>query len=377
MIAPGQTSKRVLFLLTEVFANGGIQRFNRTMLAASGLCNISCRVLTLHDQPTSIDTVARYPNITVIGFSGDRIGFAIAAARALWRADYDWVLIGHINFLSLAVGALALKISKTNTPVVLIAHGIEVWSRIGRVRAYALARARKILCVSRYTRQRILEQAPRLRPERLTVFPNALSETWRNAVGVTADRELPERFILSVTRLEKGDRYKGIVTVIEALSMLEDDSMHYCVIGQGNDLSFLQRVAERSGVQHRVHFLRGVTDAELITLYSRCTAFVLPSGKEGFGIVFLEAMYFGAPVIAAAEKGALDVIQHGETGLLVRFGDTVALKMAIERLEKNPELRKHLGAAGLASVTESGPFTFSRFTERYAAALEVGEWSAA
>jgi len=42
---------------------------------------------------------------------------------------------------------------------------------------------------------------------------------------------------------------------------------------------------------------------------------VLPSGKEGFGIVFLEAMYFGAPVIAAAEKGALDVVQDGETGL--------------------------------------------------------------
>jgi len=54
--------------------------------------------------------------------------------------------------------------------------------------------------------------------------------------------------------------------------------------------------------------------------------FVLPSGKEGFGIVFLEAMFFGAAVIAASEKGALDVIQDGETGLLVRFGDTVALR---------------------------------------------------
>jgi phosphatidylinositol alpha-1,6-mannosyltransferase len=373
---PGQAPKRVLFLLTEVFANGGIQRFNKTMLAASSLCNVSCRVLTLHDQPASIDAVARFPNVTVIGFSGDRVRFAVAAARALWRANYDWVMIGHINFLSLAVGALALEFFKTNSRVILVAHGIEVWSRIGRVRAYALARTRKILCVSHYTRQRILEQAPRLHPERLTIFPNALSETWRKAAGVTAERTLPERFILSVTRLEKGDRYKGIVTVIEALSMLEDESMHYCVIGQGNDLPFLQQVAERSGVQHRVHFLRGVSDAELITLYGRCTAFVLPSGKEGFGIVFLEAMYFGAPVIAAAEKGALDVIQHGETGLLVRFGDTVALKETIERLEKNPALREHLNTGGRASVTGDGPFTFSRFAERYAAALEVSESSA-
>jgi phosphatidylinositol alpha-1,6-mannosyltransferase len=377
VITPDQAPKRVLFLLTEVFANGGIQRFNKTLLAASGKFNISCQVLTLHDRPATIDVAAQYPNVTLIGFSGDRKRFAFAAARALWRANYDWALIGHINFLSLAVGALALKIFRTNSRVLLIAHGIEVWSRIGRVRAFALARTRKILCVSHYTRQRILEQAPRLHPERLTIFPNALSETWRSAVGVAVDRTLPDRFILSVTRLERGDRYKGIVTVIEALSMLEDDSMHYCVIGQGNDLPFLQRVAERSGVQHRVHFLRGVSDAELITLYGRCAAFVLPSGKEGFGIVFLEAMYFGAPVVAAAEKGALDVIQHGETGLLIRFGDSVALKEAIEGLEKNPALREHLRTASRASVTEGGPFTFSRFAERYAAALEVGESSAA
>ena len=155
--------------------------------------------------------------------------------------------------------------------------------------------------------------------------------------------------------------------------MLEDSSMHYCVIGHGDDLSFLQRVAERSGIAHRVHFLDGVSDAELITLYGRCAAFVLPSGKEGFGIVFLEAMYFGAPVIAAAEKGALDVVQDGETGLLVRFGDSVALKEAIERLQSDPALRERVIRRGRAAVTEGGPFTFARFAKRYAEVLGMSE----
>ena len=176
-----------------------------------------------------------------------------------------------------------------------------------------------------------------------------------------------------MTRLERGDRYKGIVTVIEALGMLEDASVHYCIIGHGDDLPFLQRVAERCGVAHRVHFLRGVSDAELISLYGRCAAFVLPSGKEGFGIVFLEAMYFGAPVIAAAEKGALDVVQDEETGLLVRFGDTVALKQAIERLQEDSALRAQVIAGGRATVTEGGPFTFARFAQRCAEVLEVAE----
>lgn len=371
MSAPRGSGTRVLFLLTEVFANGGIQRFNKTLLAAAGECGVTCRVLTLND-PAADRVPEPFPNATVRGFAGDRTRFALATARSLWLADYDYVLVGHINFLALVAGALLLRPSAAGT-VILVAHGIEVWSGIGGLRRFSLARSRRILCVSRYTRQRILDQAPGLDPGRLTVFPNALSETWRGTVGCEMARPLPHRFILSVTRLQKGDRYKGIATVIEALSMLEDDSMHYCVVGHGDDLPFLQCVAERSGIAHRVHFLDGIGDAELITLYGRCAAFVLPSGKEGFGIVFLEAMYFGAPVIAAAAKGALDVVQEGETGLLVRFGDTLALKQAIERLQRDPELRARVIRQGRAAVTEDGPFTFSRFAKRYAEVLGVSE----
>jgi glycosyltransferase involved in cell wall biosynthesis len=93
---------------------------------------------------------------------------------------------------------------------------------------------------------------------------------------------------------------------------------------------------------------------------------VLPSGKEGFGIVFLEAMYFGAPVIAASEKGALDVIRDGETGLLVRFGDSIALKKAIERLRDDAALRERLRERGRATVIGDGEFTFRRFSIRTA-----------
>jgi glycosyltransferase involved in cell wall biosynthesis len=203
-----------------------------------------------------------------------------------------------------------------------------------------------------------------------------LSEIWRGTGAAAVERAVPDRFLLSVTRLEKGDRYKGIVTVIEALGMLEDPALHYCVIGQGDDLPFLRCVAHRCRVAHRVHFLSGVTDAELITLYGRCTAFVLPSGKEGFGIVFLEAMYFGAPVIAAAEKGALDVVRDGETGLLVRYGDSAALKRAIERLQQDSVLRGRVIAGGRAAVTANGPFTFARFAERAAEMLGVAGASA-
>jgi glycosyltransferase involved in cell wall biosynthesis len=149
------------------------------------------------------------------------------------------------------------------------------------------------------------------------------------------------------------------------------------VIGHGDDLPFLELVAARSQVDDRVHFLRGISDAQMIDVYRHCEAFVLPSGKEGFGIVFLEAMFFGAPVIAASEKGALDVVRDEETGLTVPFGDTTALKEAIERLCTDRPLRDRLCANGRAQVVAGGAFTFARFTERCAQVFEFARTAAA
>jgi glycosyltransferase involved in cell wall biosynthesis len=182
---------------------------------------------------------------------------------------------------------------------------------------------------------------------------------------------LPERFLLSVTRLDENDRYKGIVTVLEALAMVEDPSLHYVVAGSGNDREFLERIARRLQLADRVHFIGGVTDGQLAELYRSCAAFVLPSGKEGFGIVFLEAMYFEAPVIAAAEKGAVDVVQHDSTGLLVPYGDTVALKAAIERVLVDTALCDRVRAGGRQLVTGEGAFTFSAYVRRLAGILGV------
>ena len=367
---PERDSPRILLLFTEVFAHGGIQRFNQTFLAALALLDVQCDVQSMQDTQESIARRQTSPNIRVTGFVGNRRKFAAATIRAIWRHRYDWVLIGHINLLSMTMAALATK-PASPAGTLLIAHGIEVWYRINRRRQHALARVSSILCVSRYTRSRILEQVPSLRSDRLQLFPNALGESWSRVEHPPLSQEPPQRFILSVTRLQKGDRYKGVVTVIEALSMLQDTSLQYIVVGHGDDLAFLQRVARRFGVQHRVHFLSGIGDYELVNLYRQCEAFVLPSGKEGFGIVFLEAMFFGAPVIAAAEKGALDVVKDGETGLLVRFGDSIELQRAIERLGADEALRAKLRQGGRATVVADGAFTFPRFVERTAHVLDI------
>jgi glycosyltransferase involved in cell wall biosynthesis len=356
---------RMLLLFTGVFANGGIQRFNQTLLTALSSLDVKCDVLSIHDTSDTIAQNASRQNIRIRGFRGSRSKFSDAALRAILSRRYDWIVIGHVNLLVFAMAALSLK-PFSGSRTVMIAHGIEVWWDIARLRRLALSRVHRILCVSHYTRQRIIAQVPGIRAERVLIFPNALGSNWSELTPAPSAIAPNMPFILSVTRLERGDRYKGIVTVIEALSQMGNSSTQYIVVGQGNDLGFLQGVAVRFGVADRVHFLRGISDVDLIHLYSRCDAFVLPSGKEGFGIVFLEAMYFGAPVIAASEKGALDVIRDGETGLLVRFGDSIALKKAIERLRDDAALRERLRERGRATVIGDGEFTFRRFSIRTA-----------
>lgn len=353
-----------LALFTQVHANGGIQRFNRTWLAACADLGIRCDALSLHDPPDD----ASGTDGRLIGCGGSRAAFLAATARHLLRTRYRWLIVGHVNFL--AAAAILARLPAAHAPrLLLVAHGIEVWGGLAARRRRALESAARILCVSEYTRSRLLQQVPGLDPSRLTIFPNALDGRWTGIVPVEPAGPLPGHFLLSVTRLERGDRYKGVVATIEALAMSEDATLHYVIVGGGDDEPFLRWTARRFGVEDRVWFLGRRADAEIATLYGRCVAFVLPSGGEGFGIVYLEAMYFGAPVIAAAEKGAVDVVRDGETGVLVRYGDAAAIAAAVARLQRDGDLRARLTITARAQVTGEGPFTQRRFTARCAAAL--------
>jgi len=361
---------RALGLMSETYADGGIQRFNRTFLAACDRLGIECDVLSLGDCEAARSRWTAPSLIRAMLFDHNKPRFALATTGRIVRGGYDLIVVGHINLLVLAIAATKLR---RDARIILIAHGIEVWTGLTGLRRRALRAVDSILCVSRYTQQAIQKQVPELPDDRFIVFPNALSESWRELPAVSHFRQtqLPERFLLSVSRLDRGDRYKGIVTVLEALAMIEDESVHYVVAGRGNDLEFIKRVAERCNVSKRVHFCGSVPDEELASLYSRCLAFVLPSGKEGFGIVFLEAMFFGACVIAAREKGAVDVVRHEETGLLVPYGDVPALKQAIDRVIADTALRRRMCAAGRATVVGDGAFTFRSYVRRLAGVLNV------
>lgn len=367
---------RALLVLSQVFAEGGIQRFNRMFIAALDELGVRCDVLSFGDSEEGRRRWGAPVSASIQVFGRNKIAFSAAVARAIARADADDLLvIGHVSFLSLAAGSLAVSFTR-HIRVLMIAHGIEIWSGMDdSLMKWAIAKVNHILCVSRYTRQQIELQRPEIKKDCCIVFPNALSGAWQQPAA-PADRGrcvpgMPGSYILTVTRLDAGDRYKGVATLIETMGTLTDLDLHCVIAGDGDDRPYLEGMAERCGVADRVHFLGRVTDAVLTQLYSECVAFVLPSGKEGFGIVFLEAMHVGAPVIAAAERGAVDVVEHEHTGLLVRYGDVVALEKSIRRLLADPTLRDRLIRNGRVLVGNGGPFSFPAFVDRLRSVLEL------
>jgi phosphatidylinositol alpha-1,6-mannosyltransferase len=152
-------------------------------------------------------------------------------------------------------------------------------------------------------------------------------------------------------------------TLISALPRLlhEWTDLQLVAVGEGDDQAWLEQLAEGCGVRRHVHFFSGLTYSELAACYSACEIFALPSSGEGFGLVYLEAMARGKPVIGGSHGGAPEVIDDGRTGYLVQHGDAPQLATSIETLLANPDLAREMGARGRERVNRD--FKFSVFAK--------------
>jgi glycosyltransferase involved in cell wall biosynthesis len=170
--------------------------------------------------------------------------------------------------------------------------------------------------------------------------------------------------LLTVCRLSGDERYKGVDTVIEALPSVirAVPDLQYFVIGNGTDLERHKRLAEKHSVSDRVHFLGSVDVDTLQAHYEACDIFVMPSAGEGFGIVFLEAMRYAKPVIAADSGAVPEVVEDQVTGRLVKYGNEDELAYALKELCLDGDKRTRLGSAGYQRLQER--FTFEHFKQR-------------
>lgn len=175
------------------------------------------------------------------------------------------------------------------------------------------------------------------------------------------------QFILSIA---SHDEWKGLDVLISAMALLRDQgrAVRLVLAGDGPLRPELEGLAAALGLDQQVEFIGYQSRPAVARLLSECTLFVLPSRYETFGIVVVEALACGKPVVATAVDGIPEIIEDGTNGILVEPDDARALAAAMLRLLADAGLRERLGEAGRLRVKES--FRWQRMGESYAHAYE-------
>src|SRR5207302_563348 len=225
---------------------------------------------------------------------------------------------------------------------IICTHGIDVWEPLGGLRRRALAHPNLVLAPSRDTAHHVASEQ-RVACERIRVLPWALDPQFEALISAGSHPALPADFpsgrvILAVGRWLTTERYKGMDTLITALPRLLTrwPELQLVLAGTGDDRAWLEDLMEKNGVHRHVHFLTGLSYSELAACYCACEIFALPSQGEGFGLVYLEAMACGKPVIGGAHGGAPEIIEDNVSGYLVPHGDPIHLATCIEALLADP-----------------------------------------
>lgn len=184
-------------------------------------------------------------------------------------------------------------------------------------------------------------------------------------MAVRRDLEVPEGYvvILFVGALDQAHHFKKVDYLLKSFALLEDEQAILMIVGDGDLKAGLVALADDLGISARTRFVGAVPHQCLAQYYSAADLVVLPSvAPESFGMVLIEAMACGKPVIASQLPGVRIVVHDGQDGLLVQPGDVASLTEKIRLLIKDPKLRKEFGARGRSKVEAS--YTWPKIAER-------------
>ena len=302
-----------------------------------GLQNsVPVRILSMHDHQEAAAGNPYFPTEMFLGFNAAKVQFIMDAVDAGSKSKV--VILSHINLL--VAGWLIKKISPS-TRVILMAHGIEIWQPLNRRKLVMLHSCDKILSVSGYTNETI-KKLHHLSDKKCSVLNNCIdpylirpavkkrSEMLEKRYGFTKD----DVILLTLTRLSKIDRYKGYDHVLEGIAASGNTRLKYLLAGKydATEAAYVKDIAVRLGLSDRLILAGFVPEEELPEHFSTADIYVMPSMKEGFGIVFVEAMFYGLPVIAGNADGSTDALLHGRLGILIPPEKPAAIVNALQQI---------------------------------------------
>jgi glycosyltransferase involved in cell wall biosynthesis len=306
-------------------AIGGIQTFSRFIVRALRDVFPESEIAVFSKNDTSYPDPASDPatSFKPMGWWTPKLRtpeFAWELFRSGARERPDFVVTTHVNFAPVAHWLQKLF----RIPYVAVGHGVEVWE-IGNKRIRrALRAADRLLAVSDFTRLRMASTLG-LDANRIALLPNTVDPEQfypgrkphylLKRYGLAANQPV----ILTIARLAGAERYKGYDQLLRALPLVCEQfpNVRYVLGGRGADRPRIEALIRDLGVSANVTLAGYVPDYELRSHYNLCDVFAMPSKGEGFGIVFLEALACGKPVLAGNKDGSADAVLNGAIGVLI------------------------------------------------------------
>jgi glycosyltransferase involved in cell wall biosynthesis len=312
--------------MTNICKKGGISSYNRDFLQALSVNKKVNDLIVLSRDESKSHSRYCYKFKYITSYSSKILYSLNALFKIIWHKPIELIFCGHISMLPLAV--MLSKLCKA--PIWLQIYGIEVWHKPNKFGCWLTKYVNLVTSISRYTRDRFIAQynydshsikvLPTTFDERFQ--PNTKSDLYLKKYGLEN-----KKILLTVSRLFSSEKYKGHDKIIRILPILlqEFSNLCYVIAGEGEDKIRLAQIAKTHHVVNKVVFLSECTDDELPFIYQLADVYVMPSVGEGFGIVFLEAIRSGLPVIAGNKDGSIDALQEGRLGKLVDPDDEAML----------------------------------------------------
>jgi phosphatidylinositol alpha-1,6-mannosyltransferase len=287
--------------------------------------------------------------------------FAARVAAAQLAGRVDWLMFNHVSIARVQ----RFVPPPVRRPYAVFVHDVEAWDPgLGSHRRAVLRGATVRISNSRYTAARIERTNPDVGPVSacplgLLDEPVALGGSrpdWLDQVGPLS--------VLIVGRMHDTERYKGHDEILACWPSVVSrvPGAQLVIAGLGNDRPRLEAKARGAGVESSVLFTGFVPAAWMPALWARVALFAMPSAREGFGLVYLEAMRAERACIGSTADAAGDVIVDGETGLLVDRDDPRAIGDALVALLTDEPRRRAMGAAGRRRYLAE--FTADYFADR-------------
>jgi glycosyltransferase involved in cell wall biosynthesis len=337
--------KIILFTLQTFSTTGGIQKMTRTLSHAlyllAGRHNWEFKLWSAYDYNSNL--MEQYvPAKDFKGFGVNRIKFVLRTILEARKPDV--VIISHVN---LSIIGLMVKMLNPGCKVWLIAHGIEVWRPLSFLKRMFLKYCDKVICVSKFTSDQVIQRHG-VDAGKCFVLNNAVDPFIKLPDEFVKPERLLKKYridntqpvIFTLTRLASSEQYKGHDQVIKAIKnlKLKYPGIKYILAGQydHNEEIRIQKLISSNEVDKEVILTGFIEENELSEYFLLADIFVLPSKKEGFGIVFIEALACGLPVICGNADGSVDAICNGELGTAINADNVDELENALAHYLDNP-----------------------------------------